>query len=48
MLPILKAVKVSMIQPQSLSVLDKFKISVAAGFDGISLFGPGQFSVKEV
>lgn len=45
---ILKAVKVSMIQPKTLSVMDKFKISVDAGFDGISLFGPGQFVTKEV
>lgn len=46
--PILKAVKVSMIQSKSLSVMDKFKMSIDAGFDGISLFGPGQFVTKEV
>lgn len=45
---ILKAVKVTMIQPKDLSVMDKFKMSIDAGFDGISLFGPGQFPTKEV
>jgi len=28
--------------------MDKFKMSVDAGFDGISLFGPGQMDTKEV
>ena len=37
-----------MIQPKSLSVMDKFTMSVDAGFDGISLFGPGQFDTKKV
>lgn len=41
-----KAVKVSMIQGK-MPLLDKFKISKDAGFDGISLFAPGVFDLRE-
>lgn len=43
---IYKAVKVSMIQSGE-STLDKFKIAQDAGFDGISLFAPDRFELRE-
>ncbi len=43
---IFKAVKVSMIRGQ-MPLLDKFKIAQDAGFDGISLFAPDMFDLRE-
>lgn len=43
---IYKAVKVTMIQGD-MPLLDKFKLSQDAGFDGISLMAPGRFDLKE-
>lgn len=44
---IYKAVKVTMIRTE-MSILDKFRISKEAGFDGISLMAPGWFEVKDI
>lgn len=41
-----KAVKVTMIRG-TMPLLDRFKIAQDAGFDGISLFAPGRFDLKE-
>ncbi len=43
---IYKAVKVSMI-PKELSVLEQFQLAKDVGFEGISLFAPDRFDVKE-
>jgi L-ribulose-5-phosphate 3-epimerase len=43
---IYKAVKVSMIQGQ-MPLADKFKLARDAGFEGISLFAPDRFDLKE-
>lgn len=43
---IYKAVKVTMIRSGK-TTLDKFKIAQDAGFDGISLFAPDRFDLKE-
>ncbi len=43
---IFKAVKVSMIRGK-MPLLDKFKIAQDAGFDGISLFAPDMFDLRE-
>lgn len=43
---IYKAVKVTMIRGK-LSTLEKFKIALDAGFDGISLFAPDRFDLRE-
>ncbi|MFT4688357.1 MAG: L-ribulose-5-phosphate 3-epimerase [Limisphaerales bacterium] len=43
---IYKAVKVTMIRGK-MPVLDQFKIAQDAGFDGISLFAPDRFDLKE-
>ena len=43
---IYKAVKVSMIRGD-MPLLDKFKLSIDVGFDGISLFAPDKFDLME-